>query len=202
MNQLHPFRTLTACSLRITTGLNSALFLYLPFITFDHFVTLLNPPGSRLRLKCDGTRAETRFIFMRNGRVHLNRRGRQFCRLLAAEMCALAVVMLDTACSEVVWRVLATHSIRQFPLHFPSRASPCAITFQLDCTTTVLFLSPKFLIYPSVLIHYLVQPTLSRRATPLSVPWESMKVLWSVTEIESLSSTVYPWRVKAYIISV
>jgi len=34
-----------------------------------------------------------------------------------------------------VWRVLATHSIRQFPLHFPSRASPCAITFQLDSTT-------------------------------------------------------------------
>ena len=45
-----------------------------------------------------------------------------------------AVVMLDTPCSEVVWRVLATHSIRQFPLHFPSRASPCAITFQLEST--------------------------------------------------------------------
>jgi len=27
-------------------------------------------------------------------------------------------------------KVLATHSIRQFPLHFPSRASPCAIPFQ------------------------------------------------------------------------
>ena len=40
--------------------------------------------------------------------------------------------MLDTPCSEVVRRVLATHSIRQFPLHFPSRASPCVITFQLD----------------------------------------------------------------------
>ena len=59
-------------------------------------------------------------------------RGRQFSRLLAAEVCASAVVMLDTPCSEVVWRVLATHSIRQFPLHFPSFASPCAITFQLD----------------------------------------------------------------------
>jgi hypothetical protein len=33
---------------------------------------------SRLRLKCDGTRAETRFLLQRNGRVHLNRRGRQF----------------------------------------------------------------------------------------------------------------------------
>jgi len=45
--------------------------------------------------------------------------GRQFSRLLAAEVCASAVVMLDTPCSEVVWRVLATHCIHQFPLHFP-----------------------------------------------------------------------------------
>jgi hypothetical protein len=30
--------------------------------------------------------------------------------------------------------VLATHSIRQFPLHFPSRTSPCAITFQTHST--------------------------------------------------------------------
>jgi len=42
--------------------------------------------------------------------------------------------MLGTPCSEVVWRVLATHSIRQFPLQFPSIASPCAITFQLEST--------------------------------------------------------------------
>jgi len=71
------------------------------------------------------------FVFRRNGRVHLNRRGLQFCRLLAVELCAWAVVMLDTPYSEVVWRVLVTHSIRQFSFHFPFRAPPCAITFQL-----------------------------------------------------------------------
>jgi hypothetical protein len=76
-------------------------------------------------------------VFRRNGGVHLNRRGRQFSRLLAAEVCASAVVMLVTPCSEVVWSVLATHSICQFPLHFPSRASPCAIAFQLDSNTEV-----------------------------------------------------------------
>jgi len=74
------------------------------------------------------------FVFRRNVRVHLNRQGRQFSRLLAAEVCASAVVILDTPCSEVVWRVLDTHSIRLFPLHFPSRTSQCAITFQLDST--------------------------------------------------------------------
>jgi hypothetical protein len=74
-------------------------------------------------------------FFRRNGRVHLNRQGSRFNRLLAAEVCASAVVMLDTPCSEVVCRLLATHSIRQFPLHFPSRASPCAIRFEMDSNT-------------------------------------------------------------------
>ena len=62
------------------------------------------------------------FVFRRNRRVHLNRQGRQFSRLLAAEVCASAVVMLDTPCSEVVCRVLAT------PLHLPVSPSlplPC-----------------------------------------------------------------------------
>jgi len=75
------------------------------------------------------------FVFRRNERVHLNRRGHQFSRLLAGEVCASAVVMLGTPCFEVVCRVLATHSIRHFLLHFPSLASPCATTFQLDSTS-------------------------------------------------------------------
>ena len=83
------------------------------------------------------------FGFRRNGRVHLNLRGRQFSRLLAAEVCASAVVMLDRTCSEVVWRVLTTHSIRQFPLHFRFRASPCTITFQLDSISGCMILIMK-----------------------------------------------------------
>jgi len=84
------------------------------------------------------------FIFWRNGRVHLNRQGRQFSRLLAAEVCASAVVMLDTSRSDVTWRVLSIHSIRQFPLHFPSRALSCAITFQLDSTSVFPNASSRF----------------------------------------------------------
>jgi len=96
------------------------------------------------------------FVFRRNERVHLNRQGHQFSRLLAVQVYASAVVMLDTPCSEVVWRVLATRSIRQFPLHFPSRASPCTITFQLDSTTPhtdhsrsecLVFIPPNILQY-------------------------------------------------------
>ena len=59
------------------------------------------------------------FVFRRNGRVHLNRRGRQLSRLLTAEVCASPVLMLDTPCSEVVWRVLSTHSIRHFAHSLP-----------------------------------------------------------------------------------
>jgi hypothetical protein len=55
------------------------------------------------------------FVFRRNGRVHLNQRGRQFSRLLAAEVCASTVVMLDTPCSEVVWRVLANPPFASSP---------------------------------------------------------------------------------------
>jgi len=84
------------------------------------------------------------FVFQGKGRVHLNRQGRQFSRLMAVEVWGSAVVMLDTPCSEVVWRVLSTHSIGRFPLHFPSRASPCAITFQLDSTTWCNFLSLEY----------------------------------------------------------
>jgi len=42
------------------------------------------------------------FVFRRNGRVHLNRQGREFSPLLAAEFCVSAVVMLDTLSFEVV----------------------------------------------------------------------------------------------------
>ena len=87
-------------------------------------------------MKCDGTRAETKFrLSAKRTSPFKSAGGRQFSRLLAAEVCASAVVMLDTPRSEVVWRVLATDCIRQFPLQFPSHATPRAITFQLQSTT-------------------------------------------------------------------
>jgi len=105
------------------------------FFAVWHRESLETDFGIKGQLKCDGTRAETRCrLTAKRTSPFINRRWRPFSRLLAAEVCASAVVMLDTPCSEVVWRVLATHSIRQFPLHFPARASPCAITFQMGST--------------------------------------------------------------------
>jgi hypothetical protein len=58
------------------------------------------------------------FVFRRNRPVHLNRWGRQFSRLLADELRTSAVVMLDTPCSGVVRRVLAT-PFGSFPFTSP-----------------------------------------------------------------------------------
>jgi len=74
-------------------------------------------------------------VFEQNGRVHLNRRGCQFSRLLAVKERGSA----DSNCIDRVptysARLLATHSIRIFPLHFPCRVSPCAIRFRTRYTT-------------------------------------------------------------------
>ena len=85
--------------------------------------------------------------FVRNGRVHLNRAwGVSSVDCWQSRCAPSAVVMLDKPCSEVVWRVLATHFIRQIPLHFPPFVSPCAITFQLlgpPVAVTLLNLVPQ-----------------------------------------------------------
>ena len=60
-------------------------------------------------------------VFQRNGRVHLYRRGCQFSRLLAVEVCASAVVMLDRPCP-----IKCTTA--GYPLHSPFSPSllhPC-----------------------------------------------------------------------------
>ena len=66
-------------------------------------LTSIPTAGGRLLLKCDGTRVETKFRFSAKWKSPFKSAGgRQFSRLLAAEVCASAVVMLDTPCSEVV----------------------------------------------------------------------------------------------------
>jgi hypothetical protein len=69
-------------------------------------------------------------------------------------------------------RVLATHSIRQFPFHFPFRASPCAIRFQTHATSVsntwpvkhVNFLQTKkernYILY-----HHLLEETVTCQKT-------------------------------------
>ena len=82
------------------------------------------------RAERDGTRAETRFRLslkrtspFKSVRVSIqSTAGSRGVRI------SLSNAGYTTFGSGV--RVLATHSIRQFPLHFPSCASPCATRFR------------------------------------------------------------------------
>jgi hypothetical protein len=58
--------------------------------------------AGRLRLICDGTGAETRFRLSAKRTSPFKSAGASVSRLLAAKLCASAVVMLDTPYSEVV----------------------------------------------------------------------------------------------------
>jgi len=87
-------------------------------------------------------------VFRRNGRVHLNRQGRQVSRLLAAEVCPSAVAMLDTPCSEVVWRVLATHSNRSFPFTSPPVRHRVPSHFNWTQAAIVASLTPLSAVLP------------------------------------------------------
>ena len=66
-------------------------------------------------------------VFRRSGRVNLNRRGRQFSLLLAAEVCPSAVVMLGTLSSKVVWSGVKGTG---YPPH-----SPVSPSLPLPCVT-------------------------------------------------------------------
>jgi hypothetical protein len=86
------------------------------------------------QLKCDGTRAETRF------RLSAKQRS-PFTSARASVQSTTGNRGVRISWSNAGYtmfrgsvRVLATHYIRQFPLHFPSRASPCANTYQLEST--------------------------------------------------------------------
>ena len=62
---------------------------------------------------------KTDLVFRRNGRVHLNRRGRQFSWLLAAKVFTSAVVTLDMPLSEVVWEYWLPTPFASFPFTSP-----------------------------------------------------------------------------------
>jgi len=85
-------------------------------------------------------------VFPWNGQVHLNWWGRQFSRLLAAEVCASAVVMvvmLDKPCSEVECKTTG------YPLH--SHVSP---SLPLPCVTVCHQVSTELYTLLSCLLVY------------------------------------------------
>jgi len=95
-------------------------------------------------------------VFQRNGRVHLYRRGCQLSRLLAAEVCASAVVMLDRPCSDTVHDCWLPPPFAFFPFTSPpvrfrvpshsiSALPLCVYTMKDLCVYISLLISDKAL---------------------------------------------------------
>ena len=74
------------------------------------------------------------FVFPRNGRVHLNRWGASVQSTAGSRGVRIGLSNAGSNTFGGGVRVLATHFIRQFPLHFPYRASPCATRFRTSST--------------------------------------------------------------------
>ena len=97
----------------------------------QNFMNIFQCVGGTLRLKRDGTRVETRF---RLSAKRTSPAGASVQSTTGSRGVRISVSNAGYITFGGSARVLATHSIRQFSLHFPSRASPCAITFQPDST--------------------------------------------------------------------
>jgi len=95
------------------------------------YLKLLPHRGTKVRrgqLKSDGTRAETIFRLSAKRTSPFKSAGdvRQGVRISGSNA---GYAMFRGSVKST-----GNHSIHQFPLNFPSRALPCAITFQLEST--------------------------------------------------------------------
>ena len=129
------------------------------------------------------------FVFQRNGRVHLNQRGRQFSRLLAAEVCASAVVMLDASCYVLGRMVLATPPFGRFP--FTSSPIRHGVPTQLNWTL-LMFMLPNLII---IIIIIIIITTTIIITSPPQVPSKVHEFynvsLWQAVEVLKLHSDLF-----------
>ena len=93
---------------------------------------------SIMRLKHDGTRAETRLRLSPKGTSPFKSVGASIQSTTGSRGVPIGGSNAGYTTFRGSVRVLATHSIRQFLLHFPSPASPCAIRFQTHSTALLL----------------------------------------------------------------
>ena len=89
----------------------------------------------RAHAEPDGTRAETRFRLSPKRTSPFKSAGESVQSTAGSRGARISVSNAGYITSRGRVRVLATHSICQFPLNFPSRASPCATTFRKQYTT-------------------------------------------------------------------
>jgi hypothetical protein len=86
------------------------------------------------RAEPDGTRAETRFLLSPKRTSPFKSVGASVESTAGSRGVHISLSNAGYTTFRGGVRVLATHSIRQFLLHFPSRASPCATRFRTSST--------------------------------------------------------------------
>ena len=89
---------------------------------------------SRARAEPDGRSAETTFRLSPKRTSPFKPAGESVQSTGGSRGMRISISNAGYATSRGRVRVLATHSIRQSPLHFPARASPCAATFRTQYT--------------------------------------------------------------------
>jgi len=99
--------------------------------------------GCRARAEPDGTRAETTFRLSPKRTSPFKSVGASVQSTAGSLGVRISVSNIGYTTLRGRVRVLATHSIRQFPLHFPCRASPCAITFRTQYKSICLLRGNK-----------------------------------------------------------
>ena len=97
----------------------------------------MHPVCSRARAEPDGTRAETTFCLLPKRTSPFKSAGESVQLTAGSRGVCISVSNAGYTTFQGRVRVLATHSSRQFPLHFPSRASPCATTFRMQCSRLI-----------------------------------------------------------------
>jgi len=119
------------------------------------------------------------FVFRRNGRVHLNRRERQFSRLLAAEVCASAFIVGSNA-GYTMFR--GGEKGTGYPSHSP--VSPCVTVCHHISTGIYLLLICTLVSMQSFCWQFCLSSWPSK--TGLVLCWKS--VLQTVVRVQSASS--------------
>jgi hypothetical protein len=113
------------------------------------------------------------FVFRQNEWVHLNRWGRQFSRLLAADVCASALVMMDTPRSEVVWEYWLPTPFANFP--FTSPFVRHRVPSHFNCTLQLAGLERIFILGMNC-ITFLIFMTFVRKICYISGLYSVMNI--------------------------
>ena len=87
---------------------------------------------ARARLKRDGTRAKTRIGLSEKWMSPFKSAGESVQSTAVSRGVQISGQTMDRPCSEVQCKSSGYPLQSPIPLHFPSHASPCAITFRTD----------------------------------------------------------------------